>query len=311
MKKLFVLPLLLLGLHLPASATLLVSESFNYAVSDGSTMGGVATNATGLGGNYTLTTGTLSGTSASATYLSSGLTFGANYTASASTGAVRFSTTSASDGNGGSAILAAVLTASTTGTLWSSYLVTFSSRINNPSASATSRLSDSATAGTAAYFVAAADSNTVQDRPAVTYETGTQANSSFTTSLNTTYIIISKYDNVGTALGTGTANLWLFNLAGYNNWVAGGSVEANLGSFASGSATDTASTGTFNFNNTRFIQFSMFAGSNAILGTYTATYDELRYATTLGEVLTVPEPGAAGLLVLGAGGFALFRRRRL
>lgn len=95
-----------------AQATLLLYEDFSYGVSDGMTMNGVATSATGLSGNYSFLNA-----SGSSLYSTTGLSFGINYLPT-SGGSVLLSAT----GNNAYSVITATLSASTTGTLYSSYL---------------------------------------------------------------------------------------------------------------------------------------------------------------------------------------------
>jgi hypothetical protein len=124
--------------------------------------------------------------------------------------------------------------------------------------------------------------------------------------------MVSRFTNVGTALSGGTpgvAHTWIFSAAGYDSWLANGASEASLNTYALNFATESVSSGTFTFDNTRFTQFASFALTGT--GTNVATFDELRYGSTLSDVMAViPEPSSALILLAAASSLVLIQRRR-
>jgi hypothetical protein len=287
---------------LPAPAALLVYESFNYTgtVGNNTTIGGTATTATGLSGNWAVAnTGT-----ASTVYSTAGLSFGSNFSVNATSGAIIQSGTTGG-GNAGVSIAGADLAAgNVTGTIYGSYLVRFSAFSSHEGAITSQRLSTGhTTGGTSTYFLANAETSGLgaPQRPSVGYgNTAVDAGSGFTAALDTTYLIVTRFTNVGTALSGGSpgvATLWIFDLAAYDEWVTEGNAsEDNLTGDALKTVTATATSSTFNFGETGV--FAQFGTSSGQFGTtQTAKFDELRYGTSLADVTTVPEPGAAALLL--------------
>jgi hypothetical protein len=302
-----------------ASATLLVYEGFNYSLSNGATMHGVSTNATGLTGNYSVLNSVSASGNASSTYLTSGLTFGPNFL-STSGGAVRQSAFTSTNNVGSYSFLGAALnTGNVTGIVWSSFLVSVSTLATVANGSSVARLNTAATGdSTNAYFITTPEASSASFKPGVGYDGGINAYAGATNVLaGTTYLALSQFTNVGSALSAGTpgvATLYMFDQSSYDSWLGAGGDEAALGSFAIFSATDTVTTRSFVFDNSRFIQFTDVSGSGiSVSTTQTTIYDELRFGTTLADVTTVPEPGAMFLLIASGAGLAFYRgafRRR-
>ncbi len=278
------------------NAALVIYEGFDYALADGATLNGVATNTTGFSGNYVTTGG---GTIGTTTYATTGLTFGDNHLAGTA-GAVRISVASGTN----SAVLSATVASSAqTGTLWSSYLVSFESKAttNNPTAQA--RLT---AGGGGNRFNTLADSGS-NLATGISYDATATTSGGTTLTVGDTYLMLSQYTNVGTA-GGGTATLWIFDLAGYDAWFAAGSLEGDLGTHALASQTASAATQQ-DFNPGALYQFAVSnaSGSAAV---QTVVYDELRWGTEMSDVVgVIPEPSTA---VVMTGGLAMlaFRRRR-
>lgn len=272
-------------------------------------MDGVTTTGTGLTGNWAVANG---GASASSAYVATGLTFGDSFTTSG--GALRLTAASNQTAFVGAAL--ATPTTPVTGNLWSSYLVSFTTLVASANGSSTQRLNTAGATSTAAgdtKFLSLADGpNTAQ--PAVDYAGNTGLTSSnFTLTVNTTYLIVSKFTNVGTLVNSGNpgvASQWVFTQTQYENWLAGGAVEAQLGSFASSSITQSHTvSGTNTFAG--YAQFGNWAQGAG--NTQTVVFDELRYGTTLADVMaTIPEPAAFALLLgFGSLGCAALHRRRV
>jgi hypothetical protein len=285
------------------NAALLVYEDYDYALTDGTTMNGVTTTATGFTGTYTV-----AGTSGTGVYQTTGLTFGANHLP-VSGGAVRLSSPTGTT----SSLLGAALDVggAQTGTLWSSFLVNLTSKSNAGNATAQARVSDiqAGATGTANNRL-----NTLGDAfgtagTAIAYSgSGSTTTGATTFTVGSTYLMLSQFTNVGTA-GGGTATLWVFDVAGYDNWLTlGGGLEANLGTYDLSSQSHSFTTQA-DFGDGDFF---VLAASNASGATavQTVVYDELRWGTSLGNVVAVPEPSTAAVLG-GLAVLALLRRRPL
>lgn len=302
------------GLCASCPGTLLVYEGFNYALAGGTSMDGVAATGQGLSGNYAVTS-TLNGTgTGSVTYSTSGLSFGSNFFAVQGGGLSQSAfgqngTNNASVG----ANVAMDLSFSPTGTIYNSYLVRFSSQNSNDGAST----GVAANNGSTSFFIGAADANinsgTANRKPGIAYDSSTTANYNGNSLSNgVTYLVVTRYTNTGTALSgatPGTATLWLFDQTAYQAWYNDGSLEAQLSAFALGTASESATSGTFGLQDEYLLRFFNTSGTNGSSGTQTAVIDEVRWGTALGDVVVVPEPSAS-LLALGTLIFGWSRRRR-
>jgi PEP-CTERM motif len=304
MKRPSLIPLIAFLSPAVCSAAVLVYEDYDYALADGTTLNGVATSATGFTGSYAV-----GGTGGSSVYATTGLTFGANYLP-VSGGATRLS--ASVTGGSTSSVLGATISVggAQTGTLWSSYLVNITSKTDKAGATAQARVSDLQTTSSNNRLNALADSGTTLGT-GIAYDSTIVATTGTTLTVGTTYLMLSQYTNVGTA-GGGTATLWIFNLAGYNDWLSlGGGLEANLGSYDITSQSDSSTTQADFGAVNDFYQFAVSNTSDSLI-VQTVIYDELRWGTSLGDVVsTVPEPGTAMSMAGALAAFALLRRRSL
>jgi len=305
--------LALFSTTLTAHSSLLVYEGFDYGATrtDGQTIAGQSAAATlGLQGFYATTTsgGADPGT---AVYTNQGLSFD-NFLPS-SGGALKQSTPAVST----LAFSVAGVTLDTgtqTGTLYSSFLFQRQDQTSANGKFFQVRLNTGNTTGAAsAYFRQAADQQTV-NRPGTSYGTGNPTTASDTGSIadDTTYLVISRFTNVGTELSAGSpgvATTWVFAQSDYNVWRSiGGSQESTLGDYATWTATQSATSGTFTFANDRAIQFALLGGNDG--GAYTIVTDELRWSTTL-DVVAIPEPTTATLLLVLTVLVSVVIRRRM
>jgi len=302
--------LIVSGLISPASAAVLVYEGFDYALASGTSMNGITSDAAGLSGDYSLSTSS-SGTR-SVNYSTQNLTFGPNYLPS--TGGSIYLSASGTVGQNPYAVLSVAANAGTvTGTVYNSYLVQFTSLSDAVIASGgsagpailTHRLQDGSVR--LQNIAHQATGPSTDNRPAVGYGTANHISGSGTSgtlALDTTYLVLARFTNVGLA-GGGTADQFVFTLNGYNAWLAAGGQEASLGTFAVFTSTSSRDSlvsfsGTFQFG---------VAGKG---GAESAYLDELRWGTQLSDVISmapVPEPSAA-LLLLGALGIWAGRPRK-
>lgn len=203
------------------------------------------------------------------------------------------------------------------GTLYSSYLL----RLTITPASTTAfetRVADSA-ATLNMRFITAPDSRVSGNSfSSVSYDNGdvgtipTLNNS--TLSINTTYLVISRFTGVGsplTGIDQATATMYILTSAQFDSFISGGADSSYLDGTALGTGAsqitarindnNNNTTGTPDFGNTSFVQYLAISSGG--------TVDETRYGTTLGDVIPlIPEPSSIALAV--AGGCFLFGRRR-
>ena len=266
-----------------AQAGVLAYEKFGYALANGANLNGVATNAPGLTGNYTVTA--LGG--GTSTFQTAGLTFSPNFLP-CSGGAVLCSVTGANN----YARLGVALNAGTvTGTVYTSYLANFSTLGTVAGPIASSHL-NSTTGGTDAtcWFRSDVAASVTLKRPGVGYDATEAAATTGNLVSGTTYLVVSKFTNVGSALSAGSpgvATTWVFTQAAYDNWYYAGALESQLGTYASFTAAESVTSGTFTFNNTRFAQLVAGTGAGAAEA---VTFDELRYGTELVDVVKAITP---------------------
>lgn len=295
-----------------SQASLLLYEGFNYGVADGTTINGVGSTASGTQENWAVNNTIAGGGSASSVFKTSGLSFGSNFT---TTSGALLMTTSYNGGQNNASAATVKLNVSTTGTLWGSYLVNFTSIGLASNGSFLAGIGSSATPAdaSAVNFKSAMISNAAPtDRKLANgYDPASTASTNFQFLTGTTYLFISKYTNVGTALSAGTTGVgttWALTLAQYETWLAGGATEGTLNANSSIRVSDAAVTsGTFSFDQGGYLTLRADAPDNNG-SQLVATVDELRFGTALGDVYVVPEPSVA-LLGLGSGLLA-FRRRR-
>jgi uncharacterized protein (TIGR03382 family) len=194
-------------------------------------------------------------------------------------------------------------------------LVNYSSISANANALSEVRINSAAAgAGSDAWFRSlgntAGSSNTA--RSGIGYDstpiTSTSGSGSNELVIDTTYMILSSYSNVG-GTGASTATQWVLTVEQYNNFKAAEFDITNLNARTAGTGagniyskvTDDSGSA-FGFSgNSLYLQL---AGNSDL-----AVYDEIRFATSLLDVVTpIPEPGS--LTLAGLSALALLRRRR-
>jgi hypothetical protein len=264
----------------------LIYEGFNYGSSNLASLDGVAITGTGYSGNY----GT-GGASGSAGYAAAGLTFSPRFFPT-SHGAALLNTPAGNT----SAILGGTLSIGTppTGTLYSSYLVNFTSK--EPTLGGTAaqlRISDTQITGSNNRFLSFVDN--VNDTTAGASFSGPSTNGSPAQSVmqGTTYLIVTKYSNVGTVGEPGKVTLWILDAAAFDNWYnLGGGQENTLDTYALGGPLTSigVTTNTMHtFVTGSFTQFTL-SGTHGAMA-QSIFYDELRYGVSLEDVLPVkPAP---------------------
>ncbi|MBC2602849.1 hypothetical protein [Puniceicoccus vermicola] len=137
--------------------------------------------------------------------------------------------------------------------------------------------------------------------------------------LSEVYLFVSRYTNVGGA-GGGEANMWVFNETSYDSWQANGGLESDMNTYAlistSNSSTDTITLSDSQSMRIATAEFSVDFNSGADnydnTGEISTSYDEIRFGSSLGDVIsTIPEPSQysliAGILFMS---LAVLRRRK-
>ncbi|OJU98316.1 MAG: hypothetical protein BGO12_02680 [Verrucomicrobia bacterium 61-8] len=286
-----------------SQAALLVYEGFNYSA--GLALNTITPNASTAGLDKTVA---YAGNGAVNYVTGSGLTFGALTTSGGSISSAASVT----------AVGAAKLSLNTyVGTLWSSYLVSFSSISNTAVGNGALTRVANDISNNGERFNSYADSRIPSGSPSTNIGIAYNAASNITVgttalSLDTTYILISKYTNVGSAVnaGTGTGTLYALSLSQFNSFLSAGGAESWLNSASIGTGASNVTgrvSSTNNANSTYLFQsggYAQFVNVNDGV-----TFDELRYGSTLADVTPVPEPGTLGLAALGVGTAFLLRRK--
>lgn len=201
-------------------------------------------------------------------------------------------------------------------TLYSSYLVNLSTLGSGDSGVGTRIHPSSATGsgGTGgAYFSSFADTRPSAN-PAIAYSDKFDPDNTITGSSalkeNETFLIISIFTNVG-GTGTGNAYLYALNQNQFTHLLAVTDLETYLSSTSVGQG-DTqiwataqdlnVSVGSYSFNSSDYFQILSLGGTLGVI-------DEIRYGTTLADVLSVPEPSRMLLAGLGLFGVLMCHRR--
>lgn len=184
-----------------------------------------------------------------------------------------------------------------TGTLWSSYLVKLTTRSTAAFGDGTViRIGNSPGDSTNGHFNSWADSRTSSvksENVAVGYSNAnpTSSNGSGPLALNTTYIILNRFTNVGNAAG-GTATLWALTETQFTAFLAADGEESDLtpGSYTATATTDTV-TGSYIFSSTQAVGIVSVAT--------TGIFDELRFGSDLASVIptAIPEPAATAIWI--------------
>jgi len=199
-----------------------------------------------------------------------------------------------------------------TGTLYTSHLVNLSARGGGAADGAQVRVANNDTSG-GDRFNLQADSRASSTNVAVNYNGSTSGvtNSGNSLVLDTTYLLIGRFTNVGNELtvgNPGVATVYALTAAQFESFKAGGGDDAYLDAATVGTgASDLTArvsdaalvTGTFNFNTGNF--YALVAVND------TGAFDEVRYGSTVADVTPVPEPG---LTLLALAGLPLLARRR-
>ena len=199
-----------------------------------------------------------------------------------------------------------------TGTLYSSYLVRLATTQNSASVASLRVNATATTGGAGSYFHTYADSvgNTF---------TGSQydannLNTASTTTLatGTDYVVIGRFTRVGMPLAAGTpgqATTFVLSAAQFDFFKDGGFTDAELDTalIGTGPANVTSrvsdapvNSGTFTLTSGNGIQFGPGNGATS----QTVAYDELRFGTTLDDVLPVaedPEPDPVNITLTLSG----------
>jgi hypothetical protein len=215
-----------------------------------------------------------------------------------------------------------------TGTLYSSHLISFSSRSAASANGFEVRISDNTSTGGAtgnSRFRTLADTRSgTSEVPGVDYiapSTGSLTYGNSTggaLTLNTTFLIVGSFTNVGTqftASNQGTAKIYAFTAGQYQFMMSQADPTVYFDSL-NASSVGTANNQVFGFatevggeNEATYGldsgDFMQFVTVNDV-----ATIDEIRFGSDFLSVVPVPEPGMASLAMI-AGVGSLLRRKRV
>lgn len=184
----------------------------------------------------------------------------------------------------------------TTGNVWSSFLY---SRIDtdpdNSSRAVEVRLND----GSIKFGVQPKVANTQGAN--IRYDGGTSGSAAGTFASGDVLLVIAKYENVGT--DGATASLWILDEAAFEAISDDGVTEAELGTALQTDTLGAAASETISSGDT----LQLVNATNTF--PYTFSIDELRYGTTIEDIIPVPEPGSMVLTSLGALALLADRRR--
>ncbi len=288
MKKILTTASYLIGFGaLSLQASLLVYEGNNYGGVDLNSMAGITTNATGLTGDYsqTFASGGLT------RYKEAGLSFGSNFLSTSGGKVLMYAP------SGYVTLNINLDVSAVSGTLYSSYLGQMTSIVSNGLfAQRVEKISDGVQS-----FVSELDGRNVTSGPAVAYGNVTSTTVDGPIVADETYLVLARFTNVGGVSG-GVADQFVFNLDDYDSWFTAGAEEGNLGTYATFTASNSLGTQR-DFSSLSKIQYS----TSPLGGGQESGYiDELRYGTTLADVVAVPEPSslllmAGGMLLVGFG----------
>jgi hypothetical protein len=294
------------------SAELLVYEGFNYGLTNNATMHSVVSNSTGTQGSWTVTN--VNG--GQSRFQTAGLAFGNDFAASTG-GSLLVS--NLYNNSASSTIATVKLNTSATGTVWASYLANYTTISNSNNGFIEQGIGTSATARATQFLNRVSSNSLPSDRKVVAgYDTTGTASPNTAIGTGVTYLILSKYTNVGTPLssgaGSGVATTWVLDQAGYANWISLGlGLEANLDNYDIRKVQDTAvTTGQFDLNSDKYLTIAASA-NNINNHQFTGLVDEFRYGTDLTSVISsIPEPSTY-VMIAGAAALAgavVVRRRR-
>lgn len=283
-----------------AQASLLIYEGFSgYSAT---TLSGQAVSGStvGLSGSYA--TAAASGL----TVTSSGLTFGSGATTYAVSGGAASWSVNGAGGAGATLSLSSAYS----GTLYGSYLINLGANPTSDGARAEVRMNASTGGATGTSFYNAQAAAITTGNSAVKYNAAIIETPSLLAA-NTTYMVISRWSNVGGTSGTGTGTVWFLSSAQYDALASAGNLtDAYLDSAVVGAdivQKVTSTTDVYGVSLTSGQALQMIFQS-ASLNTVRMV-DEIKFGSSLYDVSAVPEPTTMAML-MGATMLLVSARKR-
>lgn len=272
------------------SAALLVEETWNYGVGSSSTTwtGGTGYNATAWNPAYSFSSGAA---------IVNGLTFGSM---SVSGNAVHVGITAGTSTvttTYGTLRRQMNTTSVTSGDLWVAYLFAFDTTGSTVPLDEQLEVRSDTNLRTG---ISENSSSVYQRKGTITATSATSA----TIKGGETLLYISKFADLG-VVGTSNSKSWVLTAAGYANMMAnGGVLEANLDAYALVTTINTNHL-SFTQSGTGYVEIVPIGRGSS---TPSFTVDELRYGTTLQDVVAIPEPATIGLFSCMAAAVVILRR---
>jgi hypothetical protein len=137
----------------------------------------------------------------------------------------------------------------------------------------------------------------------ISYDTSGSNSASKSAQDGRTYLYICEFQDIGQDTG-GQALMWVFDESGYNQAMTDGALsESDLTAYAYLTASDPHANRTLDATKGALINIG-----DSSADSFSYYFDEIRYGSSLADVLTVPEPATITILAFGL--VTIFSRRK-